>query len=133
MHSTRGGTGDPEREFQATLNWFANPAAGVSAHIVIAADGRIAECVDPALEAWHARAENGRRLGIEICQARLGDPITDEQLRSAAWWLKRMSARFGFPLTEAALPEHRDTPSGRGDGKSDIGAPYTFARLAQFF
>jgi N-acetyl-anhydromuramyl-L-alanine amidase AmpD len=133
MHSTRGGTRDDDTEFSATLNWFSNPAAQVSAHIVIHADGTIAECVDPALEAWHARAENGRQLGIEICQPRLGDAITDEQLRSAAWWLKRMSARFGFPLTASALPEHRETASGRTDGKSDIGAPYSYERLAQFF
>ena len=32
-----------------------------------------------------------------------------------------------------ALPEHRDTPSGRQDGKSDVGQDYSFARLAAFF
>lgn len=133
MHSTRGGTSSPEAEFQATLNWFANPASQVSAHIVIALDGRVAECVDPDLEAWHAKAENARRLGIELCQARPGDHITDEQLYAAAWWLKRMAARFGFALTADALPEHRQTPSGAQDGKSDIGADYSFARLSRFF
>ena len=133
MHSTRGNASTPENEFRGTLNWFSNPNASVSAHIVIAHDGRIAECVDPALQAWHARAENARRLGIELCQSRPGDHITDAQLRSAAWWLKRMSERFGFPLTAEALPEHRHTPSGIQDGKSDVGADYSFERLARFF
>lgn len=132
MHSTRGNASSPENEFQGTLNWFANPASQVSAHIVIAMDGRIAECVDPALEAWHARAENARRLGVELCQSRPGDHITDAQLQSAAWWIKRMAARFGFPLVADAIPEHRTVPSGIADGKTDIGPDYSFARLARF-
>ncbi len=132
MHSTRGGGATPDAEFQGTLNWFANPASQVSAHIVVGPDGTIATCVDPALVAWHAREENARRLGIELVQAKLGGPILEVQLQAAAWWLQQQAARFGFPLTAAALPEHKDVPAGIRDGKSDIGAPYSFARLAQW-
>jgi len=132
MHSTRGNSSTVEGEFRATLNWFGNPGSQVSAHIVIAADGTIAEVVDPSNVAWHAGFHNDSYLGIELVQPRLGDMITDAQYRSAAWWLKRMSERFGFVLNEGNLPEHRQTAQGVQVGKTDIGQPYSVARLKAF-
>lgn len=91
------------------------------------------ECVDPAYIAWHARSPaNETMLGVELTQPNAGDHITDEHLRSLAWWLKIQSERFSFALIEANLPEHRILPAGIADGKSDIGPDYSFARLAPF-
>jgi hypothetical protein len=132
IHSTRGDAPNVNQEFEGTLNHFGNPASEVSAHIVIAADGTIAEVVDPDLTAWHAGFHNDSFLGIELVQPRPGDEITDAQLRSCAWWLNRMSRRYGFGLTEANLPEHRNTAQGMSKRKSDVDAPYTYARLKSF-
>ncbi len=118
-----------EAEFTATLSWFTNPAAQVSAHVVIAYDGTIAECVDPDYIAWHARELNGTHLGVELVQPRLGDPISDAQYASLAWWLRQMSERYGFSLTPETLVEHRDTAPGRRDGKTDIGPPFSIDHL----
>lgn len=132
IHSTRGGASSPQNEFNGTINWFKNSASQVSAHIVIGWDGRIAECVEDSLVAWHAGEHNSTMLGVEVCQSRLGDTITDEQYKSLAWWLKRMSVKYGFALTAANLPEHKDTPQGKRMGKSDIGVPYSFWILQQY-
>lgn len=129
LHSTRGQASTFEEEFQATLNWFNNTTSEVSAHAVIAADGTIANVVDPSLIAWHCREMNRTHLGVELVQPNKGDRISDAQYASLAWWLAGMSKRFGFPLTSATLPEHWETVPGRRDGKSDIEAPFDKARL----
>lgn len=132
IHSTRGNASSWQNEFNGTLNWFKSPASQVSAHIVIAADGTVATCVDDALVAWHAGEHNTDMLGVEICQSRLGEQITGAQYRSLAWWLRRMSAKYGFLLTLNHLPEHKDTAQGKRVGKSDVGNPYSFLVLKQY-
>ncbi len=114
-----------EAEFQATLRWFSAPASQASAHVVVASDGTIAECIEPHLIAWHAGWLNSEWLGVELVQPRLGDPITEAQYRSLAWWLRRMADQFGFVLSADTLPEHRETTQGRAEGKSDIGPPFS--------
>ena len=132
IHSTRGAAPTAQLEFKGTLNWFSNPASQVSAHIVIGPDGTIAEVVDPDLVAWHAGVHNSSYLGIELTQPRLGDSITDSQYHSCAWWLKKMSKRYGFPLEPGNLPEHRQTPQGVSVGKTDVSLPYSYAQLKTF-
>jgi hypothetical protein len=132
IHATQGEAESVEQEFQGTLNHFGNAANEVSSHIVIAHDGTIAEVVDPDLIAWHAGFHNDEYLGVELVQPNLGLEITDDQLRSCAWWLTRMSGRYGFELTEENLPEHRNTAQGISVGKTDVDEPYTFARLKAF-
>jgi len=130
LHSTRGGAVTVEEEFRATLSWFANPASQVSAHGVIAADGTLANVVDPDLVAWHAgSAANTSMLGVELVQPRLGDPITEAQYRTLRWWLLRMGLRFGFALDHLHLPEHREIPQGIAQGKTDVGPPFDLSRL----
>lgn len=132
LHSTRGGAPSVEQEYIGTVSWFCNPAAGVSAHAVIAADGEVTLCVPAERVAWHAREYNGAWLGLELVQPRLGDPFTEAQYCSAGWWVEQMSTRFGFALSSAALPEHRAIPPGIRDGKSDIGPPFDVTRLIAY-
>jgi N-acetylmuramoyl-L-alanine amidase len=129
LHSTRGGAKTSELEFKATLNWFASTASQVSAHAVIAADGTIANVVNPDLIAWHAGIHNATWLGVELTQSWPGDIITDEQYESLRWWLQQMSARYRFPLDAEHLIQHKDTVQGRAAGKSDIGAPFDLSRV----
>lgn len=39
LHTTEG-------SFNGSLNWFCNPASGVSAHFLVDTDGTVAQCVD---------------------------------------------------------------------------------------
>jgi len=132
IHSTRGGAPSVVQEFKGTLEHFRNPGSQVSSHIVIAADGTIANVVDPELVAFHAGFHNSAFLGIELVQPRIGDEITDAQYRSCARWLTEMSGRFGFALVEGNLPEHRQTAQGAQVGKTDVSLPYSFNRLRMF-
>lgn len=115
LHSTRGGAETPEKEFQGTLNWFANPASQVSAHVVIAVDGTLAYVVDDRLQAWHARDRNANYLGAELVQPNYGDTISQAQYRTLGWWLRAMAERYGFPLTVDRLPFHSDFDNAKSD------------------
>lgn len=115
LHSTRGGAETPEKEFQGTLNWFANASSQVSAHVVIGVGGTIAYVVDDALVAWHARDRNANYLGVELVQPNYGDPITQAQYRTLGWWLRAMAERYGFPLTADRLPFHSDFDTAKSD------------------
>lgn len=146
MHSTNGNTNpaDVDAEFQGTLNWFANPNSGASAHATIHANGLIA-FHDPELLAmlrmgqasrprrtWHDFENNDWYIGLELAKSRHSTRITGEQLRSAAWFVKRCGAVYGFPVMPDQLPEHRNTIPGRRVGKIDIGPDFSYARLASF-
>ncbi len=96
-----------------------NSAAQVSAHVVIGADGRLAEVVNHDQQAWHDPSTNATHLGVELTQPRYGDPFSDGHINTLAWWLRQMSGRYGFALTPEALPFHSMTRSGNQNGKSD--------------
>lgn len=132
LHSTRGGAATVEQEWAGTLNWFQSNPYEISAHAVIAFDGRIARCVDEARIAHHAGIHNGRWLGVELVQPRLGDPISDTQYQTLARWCQVMGEQFGFTPNALTLQEHRHMPQGIGSGKSDIGAPFSVAVLLDY-
>lgn len=132
IHATYGGAKTPVAELAATLAWFKAPASQVSAHVVIDLDGTIYRVVGSESIAWHAREYNAHHLGAELVKQNKDSHITDEQLRSLAWQLKAWSEDFGFTLSEANLPEHRQIPPGVAEGKEDVGPDYYFARLAPF-
>lgn len=60
VHVAEGG-------FSSTINWFKNPSADVSAHYVVARDGRIAQCVRHKNIGWHSGSwkVNCHSIGIE--------------------------------------------------------------------
>lgn len=131
LHATHGKGRSLEEEFAGTLAWFKNPTSEVSAHVVIAADGRLCVVVLPNMQAWHARSYNATHLGIEFVKRDprvYQDVLTDEQYQTAAWWLVKMSRDFDFELNSWTLPEHRNI---QGD-KIDIGAGFDRSRLMEW-
>ena len=72
---TRGKAPSSQDEFWGTLEWFANPKSEVSAHVVIARDGRLASCVEAGEIAWHARSPaNETMLGAELVVRKSSGP-----------------------------------------------------------
>lgn len=132
LHSTRGNAASVEQEFAGTLNWFQSNPYEISAHAVIAFDGRIARCVEEGRIAHHAGIHNGRWLGVELVQPRPGDPISDAQYQTLARWCQSMGEQFGFTPGLLTLQEHRHMPQGIGSGKSDIGPPFLVAVLLDY-
>jgi len=131
IHATLGGTTSPQREFDATVNWFNNPASQVSAHAVVGPAHQVWRAVRPELIAWHCRASNATWRGIELCKAHVADPLLPEILNDAAkvvaqLWKDDRAAGVHWPLvwsTTSGLAEHREMPTNT-DGHQDVGGPF---------
>jgi hypothetical protein len=134
VHSTRGGTGNLATEYAATMNWFRNPAAEVSAHVVVGAD-RVGRCVPDDDIAWHAGENNRTHLGIEIAQSRITDAFTDFQYRASAAVVRQWCDKYGIPMEHVAsqnapgLIGHEEAEQGRRNGKSDPGPKFDWDRF----
>jgi N-acetyl-anhydromuramyl-L-alanine amidase AmpD len=134
IHTTRGGAATLALEYAGTTAWFQNPAAQVSAHLVVG-PASVARCVHDADLAWHARSANATHLGIEICQPTIATPITAFQYRAAAEACRKWAAAHGFPLervmtiTRPGLVGHEDSEPGKLDGKTDPGPQFDWPRF----
>ncbi len=119
--SNKGGTMTPGfiiihftagRSAESSVDWFKNPGAGASAHLVIGRDGKISQLIDFNLKAWHAGVSrwaehvgfNNFSIGIE-----LDNPgrLKKEGGKYIAWFGKE------YPEENAveAIHKHEDAPS----------------------
>lgn len=137
IHTTRGGASTIENEYIATCNWFQNPEAQVSAHLIIG-DGKFPEVCRSVHDdevAYHAREDNKTHLSIEIAQRKDGDPLSDFQYKAAAEACRLWSLKYGFPLkrvmtqTQPGIVGHEDTEAGRRDGKTDPGRAFDWTKF----
>ncbi len=115
---------------ESAIAWFQNPAAGVSAHYIVARDGRIFRCVEEAFKAWHAGSSvfhgvadvNGFSVGIELEDWKdIGDPYPAAQLASLIDLAAEISTRWRIPLNHHVGHCHIATPRGR---KTDPGPDF---------
>jgi N-acetylmuramoyl-L-alanine amidase len=109
-----------------------DPGAEVSAHWLIAEDGRAEALVDEAARAWHAGAGhwaglediNSHSIGIEL--ANRGDhPFPEPQMTALEGLLRGAMARWAIP--PARVIGHSDMAPGR---KADPGPRFDWRRLA---
>jgi len=109
-----------------------DPSAEVSAHWLIAEDGRAEALVPEPARAWHAgagswgacRDVNSASIGIEL--ANPGDrPFPEPQMAALEHLLAGVMARWTIP--PAGLIAHSDMAPGR---KSDPGPRFDWRRLA---
>ncbi|WP_243613397.1 N-acetylmuramoyl-L-alanine amidase [Shimia aestuarii] len=118
---------------EAALERLCDPEVEVSAHYMIAEDGRIWQMVDEAARAWHAGAGewrgitdvNSRSIGIELVNR--GDhPFAEPQMAALEALMRGIMARW------AIAPEdvigHSDMAPAR---KCDPGPRFDWARLAR--
>lgn len=124
MHSTRGGSND---DYTATINWFRNPAAQVSSHLLVACDGRVARFVKDEDTAWHAGLHNPYTLGMELEQSTGDTRFEEPQLAAAAECVREWRRKFG----DIAVVGHDNTPQGIQSGKSDPGHLFPWSRFME--
>jgi N-acetylmuramoyl-L-alanine amidase len=122
---------------EAALERLCNPAAEVSAHWMVAEDGRIWRLVAEEERAWHAgegawRGEgdvNSRSIGIELVNpgplAGL-PPYPERQMAALEALLAGVMARWG--IAPADVIAHSDMAPGR---KADPGPKFDWRRLAR--
>ena len=121
---------------EAALDRLCDPAAEVSAHYLIAEDGRTWALVPEEARAWHAGAGrwgtvgdvNSRSIGIELANAGPLDgfpPFPEPQIRALETLLGAIRRRW--PIPPARVIAHSDMTPGR---KSDPGPKFDWRRLA---
>lgn len=106
MHYTAG------RSAQESINWFKNPNARASAHLVIGRDGAITQVVPFNRVAWHAgqsrwlnlQGLNNHSIGIELDNAGLLSPAGD---RFRAWFGEHYDA------ADVLMAAHKNDPGAR--------------------
>jgi N-acetylmuramoyl-L-alanine amidase len=121
---------------KAALERLCDPGSEVSAHYLIAGDGRCWALVPEAERAWHAGAGawggvvdvNSRSIGIELANAGPLDglpPYPEPQMRA----LERLLAgiRGRWEIAPARVIGHSDMAPGR---KADPGPKFDWRRLA---
>ena len=122
---------------EAALARLRDPAAEVSAHYLVAEDGRVWRLVDEGARAWHAGAGlwrgagdlNSRSIGIELANAgpvAAFPPFTEPLMAALEALLDGIMARWAIPA--AGVIGHSDMAPGR---KADPGPKFDWRRLAR--
>ncbi len=116
----------------AALARLCDPAAEVSAHYLIARDGRVRALVDEAHRAWHAGAGawgaisdvNSHSIGIEICNPG-HQPFAERQIAALEVLLQDVMTRW--KMAPQCIIAHSDMAPRR---KRDPGPRFDWQRLA---
>jgi len=118
---------------RAALERLCDPAAEVSAHYLIGADGTVWQMVREADRAWHAGAGswrgcddiNSRSVGIEL-DNRGDHPFSEPQMTALEALLPGILVRWN--IGPEGVIGHSDMAPGR---KGDPGPRFDWARLAR--
>ncbi|MDK3073668.1 N-acetylmuramoyl-L-alanine amidase [Sedimentitalea sp. JM2-8] len=118
---------------EAALARLCDPAAEVSAHYLIAGDGRVWQMVREEMRAWHAGAGawrgrgdvNSRSIGIEL-DNRGTHPFAEPQMAALEALLPQVMARWS--IGPEGVIGHSDMAPAR---KFDPGPRFDWSRLAR--
>jgi hypothetical protein len=122
LHGSRSGQSwSIDREFDSCRNYAAGGANGLGWNATV---GEMEYSIHLSARnwGWNARSASRSFLGVELAQARYGDPITDAMVIALVhWYQHEVLPMWGeLPLgSDAALPSHNSLPEGAADGKSD--------------
>lgn len=111
LHSTAGSA-------SGAIAWFMNPNSRVSAHYVVAKDGKVTKLVPTSLSAWHAgrlarlKRANMRSIGIEMEQLTTDLDWTPEQYKALDELITKL--RVSIP-TIKFLVGHREINAVKSD------------------
>jgi len=116
-----------------TLKTFVRAKTQVSAHYVIARDGKVYHMLNDYLRAWHAGVSkwgsisdmNSCSIGIEL-DNNGNEPFAKEQINSLLILLARLKKLYSIPITN--FLGHQDIAPGR---KPDPGPYFPWQVLAQ--
>lgn len=116
--------------YAGSINWFRNPAAGVSAHYLVrSSDGEITQAVRDGDTAYHVLGANPSTLGVEH-EGFVDDPswFTDTMYRSSAALTRHLCDRYGIPKDRAHIVGHNEMP---GNDHTDPGPHWDWSRYME--
>lgn len=139
LHSTESNNiPNSPSDLQGVADWFANPAAQVSAHVIVDADGRSARCVVDERKAWACVSYNSASLNIEQIGHASQDHWDRAEWMEAARWIAQWSHDHDIPIRRAITIGGRVVRSGvtthkrlgaAGGGHVDPGPKYPLRKV----
>lgn len=149
LHSTESHDRRGAADLRSIADWFDNPAATASSHVVVDREGNSAQLVDPHRKAWTQARYNDVSLSIEqIGWSRFSESEwlkRDSQLKTTAKWIAYWSREIGVPIRRGQVSRGRVIRSGvithaelgeLGGNHGDPGKGYPFGRvlaMAKFY
>lgn len=140
LHSTESDNRPGDSDLLAIANWFDNPAAQASAHVVVDGDGQSARCVEDDRKAWACAGYNSVSLNIEQVGRASQSDWSPMELRETARWLALWSLRHDIPLRRGRVLAGRVVRRGvvthsqlgsYGGGHSDPGSHYPVKKVIE--
>lgn len=92
-----------EGTYQGTIDWCMNPESDVSAHFIVANDGRATQMLDTDVTAWTQRDGNGKWVSIEN-EGTSDYYLTPEQVNKNAQILNRYCETYQIACQQAYSP-----------------------------
>lgn len=129
-----------EGTMHGSIAWFQNPVSRVSAHFLVAKNGRVVQMVRFGDTAYHARWNKGtskllatRLPGVDVNsltvgienEGKSGDALTASQVQANAWIAAVAARRFGFPLSNETVIGHSAIDTVDRLGCPGPGVPFT--------
>lgn len=97
---------------KSAIDWFRDPASRVSAHLVIARDGKITQLVPFNRAAWHAgRSRWGSLSGLNRYSIGIELDNAGQLIRSGGRWVSPLTRRQ-YPDREVTVAPHKHDPPG---------------------
>lgn len=138
VHSTESSNiPDSARDLRAIADWFDNPSAQASSHVVVDSDGQSARLVPDTRKAWTQAYYNPWCLSIEMIGRAAQTRWAHAEVEEAARWIAMWHERHGIPIRKGAVSVDgrilrtgvvRHADLGRlGGGHSDPGASFPLA------
>lgn len=133
IHSTESHNRPGTSDLQSIVDWFNNPSAQASSHVLVDDEGYSARCVPDSWKAWTQAAFNPPALSIEMIgfAAEASNEWTPAQYKKVAQYLAYWSKKYGIPLiksTTFGVCRHMDLGAA-GGGHHDPGVNFDLDKL----
>lgn len=101
-----------EGSYAGTISWFKDRHSNVSAHYVVGAKGKVAQCVRNEDIAWHAGnwEYNKRSIGIEHSGYASSPGAFQGKYRTSAKLSAYLARRYNIPVKKRNFVLHRNVP-----------------------
>lgn len=134
IHSTESHNRPGRGDVDSIRDYFDNPAAQASSHVVVDMEGHSTTCVPDEQKAWTQAAFNSTSLSIEFIGIAAGNEWRVAGLKKGAKFTAYWCKKYDIPVRRVKSPDqsgicgHIDL-GGAGGGHSDPGPNFPWVRF----